>query len=93
MSRPFPPTRRSDPPIRQKHMPMTNQTTTATPSSKSTRNRRGQERPLQTGWILATLAVTQLMVVLDGTIVNDALPSAQADLGFTDALRQWAVTS
>ncbi|MEV7933702.1 MFS transporter [Curtobacterium sp. NPDC089185] len=72
---------------------MTNTKTTTTPASQSTRKSRDQERPLRTGWILATLAVTQLMVVLDGTIVNIALPSAQADLGFTDAQRQWAVTS
>jgi EmrB/QacA subfamily drug resistance transporter len=33
------------------------------------------------------------MVVLDATIVNIALPSAQADLGFSDASRQWVITS
>ncbi|MBU3675105.1 MAG: MFS transporter [Solirubrobacteraceae bacterium] len=33
------------------------------------------------------------MVVLDATIVNIALPSAQADLGFSDASRQWVVTA
>jgi EmrB/QacA subfamily drug resistance transporter len=33
------------------------------------------------------------MVVLDATIVNIALPSAQADLGFGDADRQWVVTA
>jgi EmrB/QacA subfamily drug resistance transporter len=33
------------------------------------------------------------MVVLDATIVNIALPSAQADLGFTDGNRQWIVTA
>ncbi|MBJ7472541.1 MAG: MFS transporter [Solirubrobacteraceae bacterium] len=33
------------------------------------------------------------MVVLDATIVNIALPSAQADLGFSDENRQWIVTS
>lgn len=33
------------------------------------------------------------MVVLDATIVNIALPSAQADLGFSDDQRQWVVTS
>ncbi|BBH66872.1 MFS transporter [Actinoplanes sp. OR16] len=32
------------------------------------------------------------MVVLDATIVNIALPTAQADLGFDDAGRQWVVT-
>ncbi|MYW48811.1 MFS transporter, partial [Streptomyces sp. SID161] len=32
-------------------------------------------------WILAVVAIAQLMVVLDATIVNIALPSAQTDLG------------
>jgi EmrB/QacA subfamily drug resistance transporter len=39
------------------------------------------------------VAIAQLMVVLDATIVNIALPSAQADLGFSDAARQWVVTA
>lgn len=43
--------------------------------------------------ILAVLGLAQLMVVLDATIVNIALPSAQADLGFSDANRQWIVTA
>ncbi len=43
--------------------------------------------------ILAILGLAQLMVVLDGTIVNIALPSAQADLGFSDANRQWIITA
>jgi MFS family permease len=33
------------------------------------------------------------MVVLDATIVNIALPSAQRDLGMTDADRHWAITA
>ena len=33
------------------------------------------------------------MVVLDATIVNIAMPSAQADLGFSDNDRQWVVTA
>jgi EmrB/QacA subfamily drug resistance transporter len=33
------------------------------------------------------------MVVLDSTVVNIALPSAQADLGFSDGDRQWIVTA
>ncbi len=43
--------------------------------------------------ILAMLGVSQLMVVLDATIVNIALPSAQQSLGFSDAQRQWVVTA
>lgn len=44
-------------------------------------------------WILAVVSLAQLMVVLDATIVNIALPSAQADLGFSDGSRQWIVTA
>ena len=50
-------------------------------------------RPARPGLILAVLGIAQLMVVLDVTIVNIALPSAQRDLGFSDDLRQWVVTA
>src|SRR3954471_20074259 len=43
--------------------------------------------------ILAVLGVAQLMVVLDATIVNIALPSAQEALGFSDENRQWIITA
>ena len=43
--------------------------------------------------ILAVIGIAQLMVVLDVTIVNIALPSAQNDLGFSDDDRQWVVTA
>jgi EmrB/QacA subfamily drug resistance transporter len=43
--------------------------------------------------ILAVLGIAQLMVVLDGTVVNIALPTAQHALGFSDANRQWIVTA
>jgi EmrB/QacA subfamily drug resistance transporter len=57
----------------------------ATPESSGQGSRR---------WLaLAVIAVTQLMVVLDASIVNIALPSAQKDLGITDADRQWIVTA
>ncbi|MEU8133416.1 MFS transporter [Streptodolium elevatio] len=42
---------------------------------------------------LIFIALAQLMVVLDGTIVNIALPSAQADLGISDGNRQWVITA
>ncbi|UFS58170.1 MFS transporter [Subtercola endophyticus] len=42
---------------------------------------------------LFVLSLTQLVVVLDGTIVNIALPQAQIDLGLTDTERQWVVTA
>ena len=43
--------------------------------------------------VLTTVALAQLMVVLDTTVVNIALPTAQADLGFSDNDRQWVVTA
>jgi EmrB/QacA subfamily drug resistance transporter len=43
--------------------------------------------------ILGLVGIAQLMVVLDITIVNVALPSAQQDLGFSDDSRQWIVTA
>ena len=43
--------------------------------------------------ILAVIGIAQLMVVLDVTIVNIALPSAQQDLGFSDDSRQWIITA
>lgn len=42
---------------------------------------------------LVFIALAQLMVVLDGTIVNIALPSAQQDLGISDGNRQWVITA
>ncbi|MDQ0736633.1 MFS transporter [Arthrobacter agilis] len=42
--------------------------------------------------VLAVVALAQLTVVLDGTIVNIALPQAQAELGMSDGDRSWVVT-
>jgi len=44
-------------------------------------------------WILATIGLAQLMVILDATIVNIALPSAQRDLHFSTVDRQWVITA
>ncbi|WP_082456059.1 MULTISPECIES: MFS transporter [unclassified Plantibacter] len=44
-------------------------------------------------WTLVTVGLAQLMVVLDATVVNIAMPAAQADLGFSDGDRQWIVTA
>jgi EmrB/QacA subfamily drug resistance transporter len=44
-------------------------------------------------WILAVLGIAQLMVILDSTIVNIALPTAQHALHFSNADRQWIVTA
>jgi EmrB/QacA subfamily drug resistance transporter len=51
-------------------------------------------KPEPNRWaILALLGVAQLMVVLDATIVNIALPSAQKALHFSTDSRQWVVTA
>src|SRR5262245_47233664 len=65
------------------------------PADEAVENRRGSaEEPDPRRWLaLTVLAVAQLMIVLDASIVNIALPSAQADLGITDANRQWMVTA
>ncbi|MGA8467174.1 MAG: MFS transporter, partial [Trebonia sp.] len=54
----------------------------------------GQAGPDPRRWlILAVIAVAQLMIVLDLTVMNLALPSAQHALGFSDVDRQWVVTA
>ena len=61
-------------------------------TSSVTRDRRaasGDRRWL----VLVVVAVAQLMVVLDSTVVNIALPSAQRALGFSNGDRQWVVTA
>jgi EmrB/QacA subfamily drug resistance transporter len=45
-------------------------------------------------WVaLGVIAVAQLMVALDATIVNVALPTAQGALDFDDAQRSWVITA
>ncbi|MFF2201368.1 DHA2 family efflux MFS transporter permease subunit [Streptomyces sp. NPDC058145] len=64
--------------------------------------RKGEDPPASAGaaqadphrwWGLVVIALAQLMVVLDATIVNIALPSAQHDLHMSDANRQWVITA
>ena len=44
-------------------------------------------------WTLSVLSLAQLMVALDATVINIALPRAQIDLGFSSANRQWLITA
>jgi EmrB/QacA subfamily drug resistance transporter len=54
----------------------------------------GQAEPDPRRWlILVIIAIAQLMVVLDITVMNIALPSAQKALHFTSVDRQWIVTA
>ncbi|MGW2661096.1 MFS transporter [Nocardia tengchongensis] len=43
--------------------------------------------------VLVVVSLTQLMIALDATVMNVALPSAQADLGFSDSGRAWVITA
>ena len=60
-------------------------------------SRAAEDRPAASAdrrWlVLVVVAIAQLMVVLDSTIVNIALPSAQRALGFPNSDRQWVVTA
>lgn len=53
---------------------------------------RVRSRPAHQWMVLGVVAIVQLMVALDTTVVNIALPAAQAELGFTVGQRQWVVT-
>jgi EmrB/QacA subfamily drug resistance transporter len=56
------------------------------------RSNGSQPKELHLGWALVLISVAQLMVVLDGTIVNIALPYIQDDLAISDANLTWIVT-
>jgi hypothetical protein len=56
------------------------------PAPGGARQARGAARRW---WVLAVASVAQLMVILDVTVVNIALPSAQRALAFSVADRQW----
>jgi EmrB/QacA subfamily drug resistance transporter len=61
-----------------------------TTDATSVDQRTGQHRHL--GWALVLICVAQLMVVLDSTIANIALPFIQKDLDFSAASLTWVVT-
>jgi MFS family permease len=52
------------------------------------------EEPYPRRWLaLGVIAMTVLLVILDATIVNIALPAVTLDLGISDANQQWIVTA
>jgi EmrB/QacA subfamily drug resistance transporter len=67
--------------------------TTILQKSPTKATRSGVASTNKRWWILALLGVAQLMIVLDATVVNIALPTAQRDLGFSNSDRQWVVTA
>lgn len=73
---------------------MTDDLATAPSGTREAGAHRAAGPPDRRRWLaLTVIAIAQLMVVLDASIVNIALPSAQADLGISDADRQWVVTA
>ena len=62
-------------------------------SAQITRSAGADSQHARRWWILALVAVAQLMVVLDATVVSIALPSAQQALHFSDDNRQWIITA
>ncbi len=44
-------------------------------------------------WILVVVSLATLMVALDATVINIALPRAQLTLHFSNANRQWLITA
>ncbi len=53
----------------------------------------GAQRPKHLGLALAVIATAQLMVVLDATIVNVALPHIQTALGFSGDNLEWVINA
>ena len=52
------------------------------------------DEPYERRWLaLGVIAMTVLLVILDATIVNIALPAVSADLEITAATQQWIVTA
>jgi EmrB/QacA subfamily drug resistance transporter len=64
----------------------------ATPDPRSAPDDAASPDPRR-WWLLAILSIAQLIVILDVTIVNVALPSAQEALRISDADRQWMITA
>ncbi len=68
---------------------MTDATTTPAPTAPASDEGSGTRH---LGWALVLISVAQLMVVLDATIANIALPFIQHDLNISQANLQWVVT-
>ncbi|APE19953.1 putative transmembrane efflux protein [Streptomyces venezuelae ATCC 10712] len=57
------------------------------------KNSAREERAVSPGGILATVSVAQLMVSLDVSVVNVALPSMRTALGFDESGLSWVVNA
>jgi EmrB/QacA subfamily drug resistance transporter len=68
--------------------------TEATPTPPLPRGAADAAEPYERRWLaLGVIAMTVLLVILDATIVNIALPAVSVDLGIDAASQQWIVTA
>ncbi|MFI9169627.1 MFS transporter [Streptomyces lincolnensis] len=72
---------------------MSSNNTTTTPGRSGTDTSGASPGGRHLGLALFVIAAAQLMVILDATITNIALPAIQTDLGVTDANLAWIVNS
>ena len=65
------------------------------PSSLPAKTKSAPARPRRShvGWALILIALAQLMIVLDVTIVNVSLPHVQSALGFSGSGLEWLVNA
>jgi MFS family permease len=66
--------------------------TTTTTSGTSSAETPSSPAPGRLGWALLLISVAQLMVVLDATIANIALPFIKNDLNIAQANLAWIIT-
>jgi EmrB/QacA subfamily drug resistance transporter len=59
----------------------------------ATDDTRAEKRTRHAGWALALICIAQLMVILDATIANIALPYIQDDLDFSEHALTWIITA
>ena len=72
---------------------MTLSATSEHQAASAARYDTGAGRPRRLGLALTVIATTQLMVVLDSTIINVALPHMQNTLGFSGTNLEWVVNA
>jgi hypothetical protein len=70
---------------------VTTRTPEAGPAARQARAATTAQAPRKLGVVLAVIATAQLMIALDLTIVNVALPHIKQALGFSGTNLEWAV--
>src|SRR3984957_11306983 len=80
-------------PCSPRFAPTSRQERAAVASNSLTQANSAPAKADHRGLVLVVVSIAQRMVVLDATVVNIALPSAQAALGFDNSQRQWVVTA